>query len=202
MSGSFVYFIKPVGAPGPVKIGCSEYPVGRLDTLMAWSPVPLELVVTIPGGTDLERNLHECFSDQHSHREWFHASARISALMNSLQNGVPISEAVDLSKRLGTIRTWNRGKKASPERRRFLSYNRRLWQAAKNLAVGQTDCHYVQPHDTWEIMERWRGNNYHKNPHPVIPPTAEELARLDEVLANPAAHFVRYEHQWKKDAAA
>lgn len=34
----FIYFLRPIGWDGPVKIGCSNYPMLRLNALMAWSP--------------------------------------------------------------------------------------------------------------------------------------------------------------------
>ena len=77
MSDSFVYFVKPVDATGPIKIGVSGRPKERLSKLLDWSPVALEVVWTIPGNHQLERNIHECFADLHSHKEWFHAAPRL-----------------------------------------------------------------------------------------------------------------------------
>lgn len=188
---TFVYFVKPVGAPGPVKIGCSEYPVGRLSTLMCWAPFPLELVVAIPGGRDLERNIQECFFDQYSHREWFHPSARLSALMNALQNGVPIAQALDLSKRLGRMRVGRAPGSMSPQRRRYLSYTHRIRRTAKRLRDGAGDYYCAAPDDAAAIMDRWCGARYCRPYREPIEPTEQEISRLDEVLASPAEHFVR-----------
>src|SRR3546814_12747101 len=38
-----VYFIRPIGQAGPVKIGCSVGPNKRRPELETWSPVPLEI---------------------------------------------------------------------------------------------------------------------------------------------------------------
>lgn len=57
----FVYFLKPVGMDGPIKIGCSEYPQRRLLNLMAWSPFPLELLAQIDGDESVERRFHAAF---------------------------------------------------------------------------------------------------------------------------------------------
>lgn len=38
MRNTHVYFIKPIGMDGPIKIGCSDKPARRLITLAAWSP--------------------------------------------------------------------------------------------------------------------------------------------------------------------
>ena len=98
-----VYFIRPVGQLGPIKIGCSYSPKDRLRAYSEWSPIPLELILTVPGSMKLERNLHECFADHHSHREWFFASPRLLAAIASMQAGVPVEEAVDLDARRGRI---------------------------------------------------------------------------------------------------
>src|SRR3546814_2529964 len=67
----FVYFIKPVGMGGPVKIGCSYSPDARRNTLDTWSPFALEVVATIKGDEEMERRFHAKFQDTHERREWF-----------------------------------------------------------------------------------------------------------------------------------
>lgn len=52
-----VYFIRPVGMDGPVKIGGSGVPKNRLNNLMTWSPFPLEVAATDDGGYPLERRI-------------------------------------------------------------------------------------------------------------------------------------------------
>src|SRR3546814_6699604 len=66
-----VYFIRPIGQAGPVKIGCSVGPNKRRHELETWSPVPLEIVAEIDGGFDIERCFHAKFQDTHERREWF-----------------------------------------------------------------------------------------------------------------------------------
>lgn len=68
---SRVYFIKPIGFDGPIKIGCSISPDGRRDTLQTWCPFPLEIVAEIEGDTKLERRFHLMFDDTCKGREWF-----------------------------------------------------------------------------------------------------------------------------------
>src|SRR3546814_12248774 len=53
-----VYFIRPIGQAGPVKIGCSVGPNKRRHELEKWTPVPLEIVAEIDGGFDIERRYH------------------------------------------------------------------------------------------------------------------------------------------------
>lgn len=101
---SYIYFIKPVGMSGPIKIGCSYTPKGRLSTLSTWSPFALEIVATIEGGQKLERNIHECFADLHSHREWFHAGTHLIEAIEKIKSGVPVECAINLNKRIKSIR--------------------------------------------------------------------------------------------------
>ncbi len=98
-----VYFLKPVGMDGPIKIGCSKWPENQLGVYGSWSPFPLEIIVAIPGSIDLEKNIHECFVDCHSHAEWFHASPRLVAAIEALTAGIPVGDAIDLNDRKGNI---------------------------------------------------------------------------------------------------
>jgi hypothetical protein len=100
-----IYFIKPVGMPGPVKIGCSDVPTKRLKELSTWSPFPLEIVAVTEGTFELESNVHACFADTHSHREWFHASDRLTAVMARIAKGAKIADVIDLSDKRGNIRS-------------------------------------------------------------------------------------------------
>jgi hypothetical protein len=98
-----VYFLKPVDMDGPIKIGHSWHPKARLGSYAAWSPVALEIVLTIPGDTALETNIQQCFADCHSHREWFRAEPRLLKAIADMQAGVPVHEAIDLGNRRGKI---------------------------------------------------------------------------------------------------
>lgn len=113
----FVYFIKPCGLYGPIKIGCSQAPTVRLESYMRWSPLPLELIVAIPGTPGLEANIHSCLSRSHSHLEWFHPTDEVCGLIAKLVAGIPIEKAIDLSDRHGQIgpnnkRIWSDRRKA------------------------------------------------------------------------------------------
>lgn len=98
-----VYFIKPVFFDGPIKIGYSRHPKARLGAMMAQSPIALEVVLTIPGDMELETNIQQCFADCHSHREWFRAEPRLVEAIAAMQRGVPVHEAIDLTRRVGKI---------------------------------------------------------------------------------------------------
>lgn len=95
-----IYFIKPIGMNGPIKIGRSESTDRRLDDLMAWSPFPLEIIVEIPSLPRLEGRIQSTFEQHHLHREWFTAAPEILSLIEKLKAGVPIEEAVTLSDRV------------------------------------------------------------------------------------------------------
>lgn len=76
---SVIYFIKPVGMDGPIKIGCSSWPESRRDTLATWSPFTLEIIAEIEGGYTLEHQFHAMFEHQHERSEWFTWSPELQA---------------------------------------------------------------------------------------------------------------------------
>ena len=129
----FVYFIKPVGLPGPIKIGSSREPQNRLAQLADWSPWPLEILVMIPGTLELERRLHSCFSHAHRHREWFEPDTELVAGITALKEGLPVEKAFDLDKITGSIRSRpaNYGTRKSSQYREWWGYLCRLRHAAK-----------------------------------------------------------------------
>lgn len=84
---TWVYFLRPVGQEGPVKIGCSTMPRGRLKTYASWAPWPLEIAALLEGSLRLEAKFHARFREQHSHHEWFHASAELTACIEEIAAG-------------------------------------------------------------------------------------------------------------------
>lgn len=82
-----VYFIKPVGMDGPIKVGCSLSPDMRRKTLETWSPFALEVVAEIEGDFDLEARFHALFQETHQRREWFGWSKRIAAVLAAINDG-------------------------------------------------------------------------------------------------------------------
>jgi hypothetical protein len=77
-----VYFIRPVGQRGPIKIGCSVRPATRLRDIEIWSPVLLEIIATAPGGHPHELALHDKFAADHLHGEWFAASTDLERVID------------------------------------------------------------------------------------------------------------------------
>lgn len=185
MSRRHVYFAKPVGMDGPIKIGCSTLPHSRLMQLATWSPFPLEIIGFVPGTFADETFIHQCFADLHTRHEWFMSSPALRETIQAILDGGSIDSARSILKSKGKIRN-TLGKKRSDESRRRQSYNFRIIWACKRLHI-ETEherVYFSAPKDVCEIIERWGGNPYRGID--AIPPTDAEIALIDEFLANPA----------------
>ena len=103
----YVYFLKPKGMVGPIKIGFTSGPSAehRLNYYAALSPFPLEMVVRIEANLSHERALHDHFADCHSHNEWFHATPRLLNMIARIKMGEPLDEVVDLDDVRGNVRS-------------------------------------------------------------------------------------------------
>lgn len=105
-----VYFLKPEGMSGPIKIGSSRRPLHRLQSHLAWSPIPLEIIATIDGGIELERRFHARFKHLHSHGEWFNAAPELNETIARIQDGSfdtrELPEPFDLRPRYKPRKTW------------------------------------------------------------------------------------------------
>jgi len=89
MSGDrYIYFIKPVGKRGPIKIGSSYSPADRLKQIQRDWLDKLELIGFVPGFVPDEINLHYRFARHrqriHSHREWFNACDEIETAVRRI----------------------------------------------------------------------------------------------------------------------
>jgi hypothetical protein len=82
-----VYFIKPVGMAGPIKIGCSCSPSNRTRSLETWSPFALEVMAEIEGDVLLERQFHAMFLHLHERREWFRPGADLLDVIAQINAG-------------------------------------------------------------------------------------------------------------------
>ncbi len=83
-----IYFARPVGTDGPVKIGISSNPYVRVRSLQGGCPLPLEIVATVEGDKTLERRFHAYFSETHSHCEWFAASEKMTNTIMRINQGL------------------------------------------------------------------------------------------------------------------
>lgn len=90
-----IYFLRPIGQEGPIKIGCSINVKSRLSTVLLWSPVKLEIAAVTNGGHEYERQLHARFARQRLHGEWFAPCPDLTNLIRSIANGgdLPAVEA-------------------------------------------------------------------------------------------------------------
>lgn len=89
-----VYFVRPIGRRGPIKIGCTAQTRIRLAALMRWSPIPLEIVATAEGSYADEQRIHKTFAAQRSHLEWFHPSPELETLIDRVAQGESIEAVI------------------------------------------------------------------------------------------------------------
>lgn len=94
---NMIYLIRQTDGRGPIKIGCSYRPVGRLALIASWSPYPLEIIATFKGSFQVERQIHDCLWRSYSHREWFHPTEEVVAFANAMIAGTPVEQALDLN---------------------------------------------------------------------------------------------------------
>lgn len=73
-AGPCVYMI---AGGGRLKIGLSDDPIARVAAMQTGSPVPLELVACMSGGSMLESELHARFDRLRVYGEWFEDAAEI-----------------------------------------------------------------------------------------------------------------------------
>lgn len=172
-----VYFMKPIGRDGPIKIGCSGWPNERLLQIAIWSPDPLEVIYSEEGSFKLERNLHRCFADYHRHSEWFEAGPRLVEALARLKAGEKIADVVDLSKHFRSVRCFSGKKPMRDGMEGFKSYLLKLVWARKRVGHGGHDA-------SSEIMDRWKGKWEDGRMIGQQRPTDEEFKILDDVLAS------------------
>lgn len=170
MSGpqNYVYFLRPVGADGPVKIGHSQRPLVRLQTFASWSPVELELAATTPGSRTLEARFHAMFWDDHLHGEWFAASPRLTSLIADIAGGRFDPSAVPSQKRPGDS-SWtdiSRFSVAMAAALRRVSKTTTVpppvEDARRAFAYGKwQDLRHRHPEDAWVVVEWLAGHGEH-----------------------------------------
>lgn len=193
MSKQLVYFLRPKGRKGPIKIGCSCTPATRLETFAAWSPWPLEVMGWVVGNYTDEQFLHRCFAESHQHREWFKASPHVLEIIAKILAAKTIDAVRGEISPQGTIRKATRRERTDNERLRF-SYTARVRHCEQRSRKKQAAWH--APGDVTHIMSHWRGFTYwdheKRNWEVVVSsiPTIQQIARLEEYLADPAEHSI------------
>ncbi len=82
--GLSVYFIQAVGG-GPIKIGLTDDPTGRLLSLSTAHPEPLRFLALIPeADSQRERELHKRFAHLRLRGEWFRAESELLEFIASI----------------------------------------------------------------------------------------------------------------------
>lgn len=186
-SHPFVYFIRPVGLPGPVKIGCSHAPPDRLEALAVWAPFPLEIAATIPGNITLENKIHGLFAHAHSHREWFHPTADLVAAIARLAAGEAVENVLDLKKETPSLRSRTRKPRApwSPEKKEAWGWSFRVWRKQAALNKDEGFHRWRCPRVADRALDDWRRN-------PDRRPSDEVLAAIKAFVAHPRENAVEY----------
>lgn len=139
---TWVYFMRPVGFEGPVKIGFSSLPEERLLTYAVISPLPLEIAARIPGGQSLEMRFHQRFAALHSHHEWFRASPELTRVIAEVAADAFDIDTLPPAKRLDNVVRW------TTEVRLGASLSHRLsWMKRRGAGV---------PREVWDALIRWQ----------------------------------------------
>lgn len=188
-----VYFIRPVGMSGPVKIGCSNWPQDRLDTLSAWSPYPLEIVAEIADGDmQMERRIHCLFAEQHSHREWFRESPALTSMIDRLRAGESIGDIIDVHQPVGRWRVIKR-KPLTDAQRIGIGYRMKLYRARKPFWDGEWQDRRYFPHAIYSALDEMQSGQM---------PTAEQRAQMDAFIADAKSHVVSWAELESQQKAA
>lgn len=148
----FLYFLRPVGALTPVKIGHSAVPESRLLAMMQWSPVDLDLILTVPADREYETRAHCYLASTHFRGEWFHFSPELEAMISALRARRPLDEAIPETDNPHPVRH-DKSHKRTPEARERQSYNSRLYWARQSGFDIVSEA-YVK----WEKMRPRRGH--------------------------------------------
>lgn len=77
-----VYFLRPAGKLGPIKIGCSESPKARARQIGSDRKEPIRLIADAPGTFTDEMRLHRQFADTRVEGEWFAATDELMAVID------------------------------------------------------------------------------------------------------------------------
>lgn len=144
-----IYFLRPVGQLGPVKIGCSVSPDGLRESLATWSPFTLEIIAEIDGDFTVERQFHALFRDTYQRREWFGWSDLMAETVNAINAGTFDLASLPDPQQLGRFGVCRRPWTA--DQRLRASYTHRVFHAerrsGKRFDIHFTHCKYA---DCWQ----------------------------------------------------
>lgn len=180
-----VYFIKPVGFDGPIKIGTSTAPELRRMELEKWSPFPLEPVLIIEGADAcVERQFHALFRELHERGEWFTNSQLIQAVIREIQAGEFDWDSLPQPRKLQ-----NRGREGwTPEQKQRASYAQRIWRLTDRCGFSfPYDLRSVEAAGRYDVADAFlEAPHIHGKPIPAgwaKEKRAEWLASLEQVPA-------------------
>lgn len=172
-----VYFIKPIGMDGPVKIGSSKYPSQRKYALETWSPFPLHVVAEIEGGRELEGRFHALFFDLHERMEWFRASPEIDRVIDQINAGT--FDVSTLPEKINLSRFENGVRRKRPE------------YFGKQMSLVLRVRH----------MERRTGTRCPVYTYGIVREDNQEaIAQVEQYLADPLRHGKPIDVMWAKKA--
>jgi Meiotically up-regulated gene 113 len=201
--GKRVYFMRPCGTEGPIKIGCSKDCDTRLRSVEIWSPVILELVATVPGEHREENILHQMFGEDRLHGEWFKHSPKLQSLIDYVVKAgklPPLDYSLSpyASKRPSAMKRRADPKETTSKSQmtaRVRRAERRVWTFQ---GIGE-----LRPVEIDAIIRSYSGFDR-------SPPTAEDCATLEDYIAklnelpaadNTLAKFNSWHHAVKARAA-
>lgn len=172
---SWVYFIKPDGMPGPIKIGVSKSPERRRVQLENSSPVRLKIVALVIGGGLLERRFHAHFEHLHERCEWFRFAPELQEMINRINCG-----KFDASQLPAGLRIDGRGIPRPAYFGLQMSYSARVWRTEDKTGM---KC----PVDIRDMVKRDdRGR----------------MAVVDAYLSDPFAHGIAHRVAPARDGAS
>ncbi len=182
-----VYFMRPVGQEGPIKIGCSATPVKRLRSYEIWSPILLEIIASAPGEHRHETALHHIFAEHRRHGEWFEAAPELVALVKRVaETGALPPLAVPT-----TIRGWkeyhdkNKGKSSRRDNASRLCKYRltKRVHVAEQRAFGFGWRDALRPNDVAEIIAGYQGFGSPLPTPAQVKKIEAYIARIDKLPA-------------------
>ncbi|API59544.1 hypothetical protein BSL82_09645 [Tardibacter chloracetimidivorans] len=160
-----VYFIRPIGMKGPIKIGCSVSPDGRRASLESWSPFPLEIIAEIDGDEGIERRFHAAFVHLHKGREWFNWSHEIDRTVAAINAG-----GFDVASLPAPLRV-SHMKDGKPIRRTL--EHRRQMSLSGRLHWAEHRSGYARPHSGYDVYKNG---------------DTQAIAKLEAFIAAPHLH--------------
>jgi hypothetical protein len=175
-----VYFVQAGLAGRPIKIGYAQEMCRRVVHLQLGCPEPLEVLLAVGGGRELEQELHQRFAHLRIHQEWFRVDLDLMTCIHEMSQNNP---TVPIRKK-GAMNVWPRWRKPK------LTYEE-CREVAQRLGVTTAD-HWIilhrageLPHGaTWNLPRtypnEWRGWSEFLHGKSVLRPPG--LMGLDRML--------------------